>query len=400
VTGVAQRAAPSGPADPFAHEVAERRARGRSALGWIALGAVVLLLAGLVALLGTRDWAPRPALDPEGPGADGARAIVQVLRAQGVEVVATTRSTETLERLDADTTLVVTDPWVLSPDAIRRLVAAAGETVVLDPDGDVADLLAPGAAHAGYGDGPTAPACALPAARRAGDIEPGRAFTAPAGAEGCYPVGDGFALLRVATDAGRVTLIDGTVLFSNEHLAQQGNAALGLGLIGSRERVVWYVPSIEDAEPGSAPATLGDLVPPWVTPGIVLLLIAALAAALWRGRRFGPLVAERLPVTVRGSETLEGRARLYARAAQPAHAAALLRAGAAARMARRLGLPPGASPVDVADAAALRLGAAPDATRAILTHVPSSDADLASFGLRLRELEAAVDAARTDGRTG
>ncbi|WP_345751176.1 DUF4350 domain-containing protein [Microbacterium rhizophilus] len=385
--------------DPFAPDVAERRERRRGALGWIALGVVVLLLGGGLSLLAVRDWTARPPLDPDGPGADGARAIVSILRDQGVEVLTTTRRAETRELLDARTTLVLTDPWTLSHDTIRDLVDAAGDTVVLDADGDVVDLLVPGAASAGYGSGPVAPGCALPAARRAGEIEPGRAFTAPAGAEGCYPVASGFALLRVAGGAGHVTILDGTVLFGNAHLAEQGNAALGLGLIGSHDRVVWYVPTLADAEDGTAAApTLGDLVPPWVTPAIVLLLLAGLAAALWRGRRFGPLVAERLPVTVRGSETLEGRARLYSRSAEPAHAADLLRAGAAARMARRLGLPPDSAPAEVADAAAARLGAPTDVTRAILTHVPSTDAELAVFGRRLRDLEHAVDAARADGR--
>lgn len=381
-------------ADPFAGDADQRRSRRRSALGWVALGVGLIAIGAIVSLFATRDWVARPPLDPEGPGAHGARAIVNILAEQGVEVVATTRRAETLDALGPDTTLVLTDPWSLSDDTIRELVAAAGDTVVLDPQGAVADLLAPGAAHAGYGAAPTEPACELPAARRAGAIEPGRAFTAPAGAEACYPVGDGFALLRVPGGSGHVTLIDGTVLFDNAHLAEQGNAALGLGLIGSHERVVWYVPSLEDAETGGAAPALGDLVPPWVTPAIVLLLAAGLAAALWRGRRFGPLVAERLPVTVRGSETLEGRARLYARAAEPAHAADLLRAGATARMARRLGLPAGATPLEVADAAAARLGARTEVTREILTHTPATDAELAAFGRRLRDLEAAVDAAR------
>ena len=56
-------------------------------------------------------------------------------------------------------------------------------------------------------------------------------------------------------------------------------------------------------------------------PVIVLLLTAGLAAAIWRGRRFGPLVPERLPVTVRAAETTEGRARLYAHARDAVYSA-------------------------------------------------------------------------------
>ena len=39
--------------------------------------------------------------------------------------------------------------------------------------------------------------------------------------------------------------------------------------------------------------------------------MALVLAALWRARRLGPLVAERLPVVVRAAETVEGHARLY-----------------------------------------------------------------------------------------
>ncbi len=43
----------------------------------------------------------------------------------------------------------------------------------------------------------------------------------------------------------------------------------------------------------------------------IQLGVALLLAALWRARRLGPLVTERLPVVVRASETVEGHARLY-----------------------------------------------------------------------------------------
>lgn len=380
--------------DPFAAEAGERRSGRRSALGWAALAVCVLLIGALASLLAVDGWGRREPLDPDGAGPDGARAIVSILRDQGVDVVVTDRRTDTLAQLETPgTTLVITDPWHLSDETIAGLVDAADDTVVLDPRVETVDLLAPGAEHAGFGGDPAAPACALPAAQRAGTIVPGRGFTAPAGVTGCYAVGDGFALLTVPEPAGPVTLIDGTELFDNAHLAEEGNAALGLGLMGGHDRVVWFTPSLEDADDGGAPAQLGDLVPGWLTPGIVLLGLAGLAAAIWRGRRFGPLVAERLPVTVRGSETLEGRARLYARAAEPVHAARLLRDGATARMARRLGLGPAATPAAVADAAAARLGARADVIRAILFDAPRTDAELAAFGARLRDLEDAVDAA-------
>ena len=115
---------------------------------------------------------------------------------------------------------------------------------------------------------------------------------------------------------------------------------------------------------------------------------------VWRGRRFGPLVAENLPVTVRASETMEGRARLYARSRDAVHAADALRIGAIGRLARDLGLGPAASAGDVADAAADRIGAPRAAVRGILIDsLPRTDAELVAVSDRLRDLEAAVHAA-------
>ncbi|GGH37670.1 DUF4350 domain-containing protein [Microbacterium album] len=393
------RAPEDAPRDDERDRSPEADGRRRSALGWILLGIALLLLGALMTLFVARDWTARPPFDPEGPGADGARAIVNILRDRGVDVVPAVRREEAAAVLDGDTTLVLADTRYLSDETVLDLVERAGDTVVLAPQSATADLLIPGSEPAGYGDGPVAPECTLPAAERAGSVAPGRAFTAAPGATGCYPVDDGYALLQAPSGSGgTVTLIDGSVLFGNAHLAEAGNAALGLGLIGTHARVVWYVPSIEDADVSTAPPTLGDLVPPWLTPAIVLLMAAAGAAAAVQGRRLGPLVAERLPVTVRGSETLEGRARLYARSADAAHAARVLRDGAAARLARRLGLAPHAAPAEVADAAAARVGAAPTAAREILLPEsaggwPATDRELAAFGERLRRLEEATDAA-------
>src|SRR5690606_36744381 len=100
-----------------------------------------------------------------------------------------------------------------------------------------------------------------------------------------------------------------------------------------------------------SPETLATLTPKWVTPAILLLLLAGVVAGIARGQRFGPLVTETLPVTVRASETMHGRARLTAKAGDSAHAAAALRDGALRRLAARLGLTARSTAVEVADAA-------------------------------------------------
>ncbi len=159
------------------------------------------------------------------------------------------------------------------------------------------------------------------------------------------------------------------------------------------------MPAPADADPGAAPPTLSDLTPPWVTPAIALLLLSALTAAIWRGRRFGPLVTERLPVTVRATETTEGRARLYATARDAPHALDELRRASRTRLVRLLGLAARTSPPDVADAVAERLGADRSRVRGILVDdVPRTDRDLVAAADRLRDLEESVRVAvRTEG---
>jgi hypothetical protein len=144
---------------------------------------------------------------------------------------------------------------------------------------------------------------------------------------------------------------------------------------------------------------LGSLTPEWVTPAILLLLTAGIAAAVWRGQRFGPLVAETLPVTVRASETMHGRARLTAKAADAAHAGAALREGAQRRLARRLGLAAHAGADEVADAASDRLRIPRGTLQALLTGpLPVDDAALVALARQLDELETAVDADLRDGK--
>ena len=209
----------------------------------------------------------------------------------------------------------------------------------------------------------------------------------------CYPTGGGFALLVQERDGGRTAAVDGRAVLTNEHLADNGNAALAVNLLGRHPTLVWYMPGIDDSDLAEGDPTLGELTPPWVSPVIVLLLVSGLAAAIWRGRRFGPLVAERLPVTVRAAETAEGRARLYAHARDAVHAADQLRIGCLGRLGRLLGLGPAATAPEIADAAAARTGIDRGAVRGILIDdIPRTDAELVDLDRRLRSLEQAVHA--------
>jgi len=64
--------------------------------------------------------------------------------------------------------------------------------------------------------------------------------------------------------------------------------------------VIWYAPQHSEAESGRGGATIFDLIPDHVTWIVWQLCVAVALLAVWKGRRIGPLVAEELPVVVRG----------------------------------------------------------------------------------------------------
>ncbi|MFV0374946.1 DUF4350 domain-containing protein [Microbacterium sp.] len=370
------------------------RTRERSALAWIGIGLGIVIIGAAVAVFSSLAQMPTQGmLDPDNPGDDGSRAITQILEDHGVAVtVAVDRAGREAAVGDgADVTLVVGDTAPLSDRDVTELLDSAADVVLLRPQ--TRDVrLAFDAAPSGLAEGsPVAPGCALPDAERAGPATVGTVYSAPASATRCYPSGDGFGLLTADRGRGRVVAFDGSAVITNAFLATDGNASLGVNLLGRHARVVWYLPSIGDSADVVAPPTLAELTPAWVTPAIILLLLSGIAAAVWRGRRFGPLVAENLPVTVRTAETTEGRARLYARAADPTHAADQVRIGTLRRLSRLLGLGPAASATEISDAAAARLGADAGMIRGILLTDPvPTDRDLVDLADRLRSLENTV----------
>jgi hypothetical protein len=359
--------------------------------------AAVLVGVGIVGslLAGTREWTERDVLDPESAGPFGTRALVEIMREHGVEVViARDRSAAEAALAAGAATLALADAPYLSDEGLTEVTDAAADVVLIDPRSRTLRLLLPGSTAYGVGPGEVVdPGCDVAEATRSGGISPGAIYQPGAQTVACYPTGGAFGLLIQERAGGRVAAVDGRAVLTNEHLAEAGNAALGVNLLGRHPTLVWYMPSITDSDLAAGDPTLGELTPPWVSPVIVLLLTAGVAAAVWRGRRFGPLVAERLPVTVRAAETTEGRARLYAHARDAVHAADQLRIGALSRLGRTLGLGPSASAPEIADAAAARTGFDRGAVRGILIdELPRTDADLVDLDRRLRSLEHAVHA--------
>lgn len=371
---------------------APRGRRLRSLGGWGIVAVLVLLGVFVVIQVTARAPGTHGTLDPEGSGDSGSRALAEILRDQGVEVSVFRSRTAARAAIDDDTTLVMANPYTLTDEGLSELIAPAERVVFLSSGTHLLSVLDIGSSAAGS-SAPVEANCDVPEFADVGTIRPDRLFTPAAGVQGCF-AGDGAAAVLVdERDGIRRSVVEGDRLFSNAYLAENGNAALGLALLGQTEKVVWYVPNYGDSDiEGEMPDTLGSLTPEWVTPAILQLMLAGLAAALWRGRRFGPLVAETLPVTVRASETMHGRARLTAKAADAGHAAEALRDGSRRRLARRLGLAVHAGADEIADAAADRLRVPRGSLQSLLGGpLPADDAGLVDFARRLSELETAVD---------
>ncbi|MFC4562053.1 DUF4350 domain-containing protein [Nocardiopsis mangrovi] len=371
-------AAPESGSAPVSARPADlwRRARGPIAA---LLGLAVVAV--LVSIGAQRP--PEGVLEPEGPNPEGARALVQILEGQGADVTIARDAAAAADALTDRSVLVLAFSHRLTAEQLDDLARAPGDRLLVQPSGPALDALAPGVEVAARADAGTLdPGCDLPAVRAAGPADLGGELYSAPGGDGCYPAADdgdlggggetgGDALVRVTADSsatmtvigtGATTVIGTGAPLTNEHLADEGNAALALNLIDGRD-VVWLLPDVAVPE---GQASLPELLPLSLRYAVLPLGAALLLLAFWQGRRLGPLVTERLPVVVRASETTEGRAGLYAARRARDRAGAALREGLIGRVRPALGLGPDAAPETVVDALAQRTGGDPAALGALL----------------------------------
>ncbi|RJL30463.1 DUF4350 domain-containing protein [Bailinhaonella thermotolerans] len=367
----------------------------------------LLVLSVVFTLLRPAPGTERP-LDPDEGGLSGGRALAQLLRQNGVTVHRVTSVEEARARAGEGATLFVPDTLYLADEDATALADLPGDRVVAWSGLLDLETLAPGvkaleAATARSRDAD----CDLPAARRAGSAHiGGAAFSGPPGAVRCFPAGDGHSLIAYRSGDRTVTVLGGTSFMTNLRLAEDGNAALAMNLLGARSTVVWITDPVDEdgaGDPdggtfsGEERPGLMDLVPAGVKLAAVQLVIAVLLVAVWRGRRLGPVVAERLPVVVRASETVEGRGRLYRSRRARDRAALALRTAAIDRMMPWLGLPHDAGPVEIVTAISTRArsstGAAAEASEigaALYGPPPEDDAGLVALADHLDRLERQV----------
>jgi hypothetical protein len=311
------------------------------------LAAAVLAVAFLFASQGGGP-ASSALLDPRNPSADGAQALARVLQSQGVKVDIARGQAE-LERAgaDTDTTVFVARTGLLAQsttNALGEIASNAERLVLLAPDRTVLRDLAPDVsvvdARRAEGD-LVASGC-----NGTTDVRPGETlsrsqmeYKSTLAAAACF-THDGSSVYLALARRGPIppmVLLGSTSAPANDQITEASNAAVMLRVLGHSGRVVWYIPSREDLPAGDT--GLASLLPRWLGPVLALGGVAFLGLVLWRGRRFGRLVPEPLPVVVRAVETTESRGRLYRRARDSARAGATLQQATRIRLADYLGLP-------------------------------------------------------------
>lgn len=330
--------------------------------------ALLVLVAAGIALAAARSGDQHGRLDPRSADRYGSRAVAELLKDRGVSVRVVTTLQAATSAAGPDATLLVTAPNLLTPSQQSVLHAmtsdTGGRTVLLAAGPTSVGALAPGVrVNSSVPVSTRAPQCSLAAARQAGDAETGgfRYTSNGLGALACYPA-DGLASLLVLEQpaSGDTVLLGAPDLLYNDRLDEAGNASLALQLLGSRPHLVWYLPSLSD--PSAADSDAGkdnstdrdntdrdstedessfiDLIPSGWLWATLQLALAAVLAAIWRARRLGPVVAERLPVAIRASESTEGRARLQRKANARDRAADALRNATRTRIAPLVGVSP------------------------------------------------------------
>jgi hypothetical protein len=364
----------------------------------VVLAAIVLLGGGLIAWL-QPGAGPTGYLDPGNAGANGGRALATILAERGTQVTTVTSAatasqaaTKAATKAASNATILVTNPDLLSSAQLSTIAHAPADLVLPDPDSAELAALAPEVTMAEQATAGTLnPDCTLPDATFAGNADLGGTLlkTTARAAERCYPADGHPSLVRYSAGGKVITVLGTGTPLTNAQLGNHGNAALAMNLLRSARQLIWLVPTASPSgPPPTGKATFISLIPRPVYMVTVQLLIAVLLLALWRVRRLGPIVAERLPAVVRASETTEGHGRLYHARRARDRAAQILRDAAANRMKATTGLPPDASPELTAATLARRTRTpVAEITETLSGPPPADDAALVALADRLDELE-------------
>jgi hypothetical protein len=340
-----------------------------------------------VALLVIAEVLPSPSGPRSSSYATSARGFAALadLLENGGHPIRRVRELPGKAKLDPAGTVIVLDPDLLRRDearALRDFVRRGGRLVAggREPDSWVPTLLGwdpgwEGSSRRNWSaEAPVPAVSGVKRVRSAGEgawENTGRAVAA---------VGDSAGpslLLSAGLGSGQVLLLADASPLQNRLLARHHNAALALGLAGTRGRPVQFVEAVHGY--GQARG-LASLPASWklALAGLGLAALLFLAA---RGRRLGPpdLPQRELPPPRRAY--VDALAGALDRTGDTTAAAAPVQAASRATLSTRFGLAPDAGVEDVRTAA-MRAGLT-DAEAAAIVQPAKDDADLVAAGRAL-----------------
>lgn len=380
---------------------AVRRIKGAR---WIIAGAVLVLAIIAIGYANRSDLDYVP-MSIHNPNPQGARALAQVAQHQGLDLRQIDALVDARITDPAATTLVISSPTYLQGFQAQSILDYPGPILVLGQSPALASAASETMVYDAGPSGAIKASCSHPDARAAGTIDTRGPILVdvPDDYTTCFESRAGAVMAVQHRDGeGSVTFLADSSIVTNDAIDQAGNAALALRLIGTHEHAVWYVGSYFDTSTltwsrggsGGGPAERADVqpstdfLPPGTGNALYALALALGVVAWWRARRFGPLVHEPLPVVIRSAESTRGRARLYRAAGATGRAAASLRAAAALRMGKRLGVTRAGERATLVAAIVRASGWSREAVEAVLFGPPpQNESDMMRLISRIDTLE-------------
>jgi hypothetical protein len=344
----------------------------------------------LVAVIGSRRADQGLPLDPDSPGPNGTKALVETLRVLGARV-----SVASEPPAGRGTALLLAEDR--SEQRRARLldwVRQGGTLVVADPGSRVTRVEPLGDTRIGLLDAQLEPRCPVPAVRdvRRVSAPGGLVFRVPVGAQGCFPRGRGSWMVVQPEGGGTVVRLGGAGALVNQQINEADNAVLIVDLLSPTPDPEVVV--VRPPPPGGGSRGLGELIAPRVKLALAQLAVAFLLLALWRSRRLGRPVTEPTAVHIPGSELVVAVGNLLQRARHRGQAATLLAGDLRRTLAERLGLPRTAPPELVADTVATRTGIDRERVLAALQPpTPRDEAELVALGQAIDNIRTEVSSA-------
>lgn len=369
--------------------------RFRRWLPWLAILLALLVLGLLVRRPDDGD-----PLDPHSTKPLGAKALVELLEAQGASV-SISRSTPTAED-HAATVLLLSDQ--LDDDRREQLdgwIRGGGTLLVADPSSPFAPGLARSNPFEGADLGEElTPECDLTAMATIERIDPagGVPLDVPeiSGLEatGCFPFLGGHYFVARGHGDGAIVALGGAAALLNTNIDEHDNAVLAVAVLApaGTERVV----VVDRPLPGTGRETIGDVAPRGAKLLLVQLGIAFLVFAIARSRRLGRPVVEGQQVEVPASDLVVAVGNLLHVARHRDEAAAMLREDLRRTLAERLGLPTDSHPETIVVAVRARPELPAERVAAVLADRPlTRDEDLVSLAQLIETVRQEVVRART-----